>query len=61
MTPSKRYIYACADCDGKVTKPPTAMSPDGESFVHGLHGWECANCGPGIKVTRKITGTINVK
>lgn len=54
MIQSKRYTYACVGCEGAVTKPPTAMSEDGKSVVHGLHGWKCNNCGDGVKVSRKM-------
>jgi hypothetical protein len=50
---SKRYNYSCATCEGPVVKTPTG---DGErkGVKHGLHGWECNNCGRGAKVSRTL-------
>jgi DNA-directed RNA polymerase subunit RPC12/RpoP len=45
--PNVRYEYSCAKCGGKVTKPPLGVES-------GLHGWQCDECGRGIKVKRKL-------
>jgi DNA-directed RNA polymerase subunit RPC12/RpoP len=42
---ASRYTYVCGKCGGPVTKEPV-------SKTHGLHGWRCGMCGPGVKVTR---------
>jgi DNA-directed RNA polymerase subunit RPC12/RpoP len=50
---STRYNYSCAACQGSVTKPKTE-GPNGSNKFHGLHGWECNNCGRGAKVSRAL-------
>jgi DNA-directed RNA polymerase subunit RPC12/RpoP len=51
---STRYNYSCAACQGSVTKTPTGKSKGEKGTIHGLHGWECNNCGRGAKVSRAL-------
>ena len=55
-----RFDYSCSNCKGPVLKKPCGtkrtMTKKGklEEEYTGLHGFRCSNCGPGIKVNRKV-------
>lgn len=50
---SDRFTYRCAACAGPVSKTKVGTSGKAGSYS-GLHGWECTNCGRGIKVSRTL-------